>query len=657
MKLISVEVTEFQSIRRSNPFEIGDITCLVGKNESGKTAILQAIYRLNPIIDSEGTFDVTDDYPRADVEDYQYEIEKQQNEHAIVTRVVFSLEKSEIDSIEAGFGKGILEKPKLTLSKGYSNTLLVGLQIEEKIAIKALLKQAKLPPKLASDLGKSQSYREFAESIENYDDSENQEHIKRLQKILPNINDSKSLTIYIYDTYLEESVPKFLYFDEYYQMRGHENIESLKARIEQNELLKSDYPLLGLIELARIDLEQLVDPSRTEWLINKLEGAGNHLSKKVLKYWSQNNHLQMKFDVRPARPGDPSGMTNGTNLWTRVYDSKHFVTTPLGTRSRGFIWFFSFLAWFDQQQRKSEPLILLLDEPGLFLHGKAQNDLLIYMEKELKGNHQVIYTTHSPFMVDPHRFERVRIVQDKSMDTDDILPDDQQGTKVLNDITQASDDSLFPLQGALGYEIHQTLFVGPNSLVVEGVSDLFYIQSISAILEEQGRQGLSLKWTITPVGGASKVPTFVALLGAQKGMKLATLIDIQKKDTQMIENLYKRKLLKKKNVLTFGESLNKDEADIEDMFSEGFYLKLVNAEYASEMNGQISTTKLTSRSPRILIRLERYFQSNPLKNGRQFSHYRPARYFTENITGLKADISAETLVRFEAIFKELNKLL
>ena len=70
MKLSTVEVSEFQSVRYSNRFYIGDITCLVGKNESEKTAILQALYRLNPIIPQHGNFDVTDDYPRANVEDY-----------------------------------------------------------------------------------------------------------------------------------------------------------------------------------------------------------------------------------------------------------------------------------------------------------------------------------------------------------------------------------------------------------------------------------------------------------------------------------------------------------------------------------------------------------------------------------------------------------
>jgi hypothetical protein len=71
-----------------------------------------------------------------------------------------------------------------------------------------------------------------------------------------------------------------------------------------------------------------------------LEGAGNHLTRQILPYWSQNKHLQMRFDVRPAQGGDPEGMRQGINIWGEVYDTRHFVSTGLGTRSRGFVWFF-----------------------------------------------------------------------------------------------------------------------------------------------------------------------------------------------------------------------------------------------------------------------------------------------------------------------------
>ena len=70
MKLTKVRITEFQSIQDSTEFEIGDVTCLVGKNEAGKTALLKALYHLNPIIEEDGDFDATNDYPRRDLIDF-----------------------------------------------------------------------------------------------------------------------------------------------------------------------------------------------------------------------------------------------------------------------------------------------------------------------------------------------------------------------------------------------------------------------------------------------------------------------------------------------------------------------------------------------------------------------------------------------------------
>jgi hypothetical protein len=421
--------------------------------------------------------------------------------------------------------------------------------------------------------------------------------------------------------------------------------------------LLRDHPLLGLIDLARLDLDKLLASNRTQDLKNKLQGASNYLSGKILKYWSQNKHLRMNFDVRPGLPGDPEGMTEGTNIWGEVFDSKHLVSTGLGTRSAGFVWYFSFLAWYSAVKKKDEPLVLLLDEPGHSLHGKAQEDLLRYFEAEVVTNpkHQLFYTTHSPFMVDPQHFERVRIVQDRGIDADGPLSRAEDGTKVFTDVLEAGPDSLFPLQGALGYEIYQTLFIGPNSLVVEGVSDLLYIQTVSGILQAKGRMGLDSRWTITPVGGSDKVPTFVALMGSQKNLKVATLIDFQKGDQQMIENLYKKRLLKKSHVLTFADFTGNSEADIEDMFDDDFYIQLVNEEFSSSLPVKLNAKDLTRHSPRILVRIEDYFGENPLKTGVKFNHYRPARFFAEKVSSLA--IPNPTLDRFESAFKTINALL
>lgn len=649
-----MRITEFQSVRDSNEFEIGDITCLVGKNESGKTAVLQALYRLNPVVAEEGTFDVTDDYPRADVEEYRHAVDAGQRDPATVARATFVLDDDELAAIEAELGAGVCGA-ELRLSKGYENKLRFGLSAHEDVALTNLVENADLLNEVKERLN---GLTTAAEALEVLEAVEQTAAVKQLRSTLQAIT-KRGLDGYIYNTHLASRVPRFLYFDEYYQMRGGENIEALKQRRANNALEKSDHPMLGLIALARLELDDLLNPQRTQELINRIEGAGNHLTKQVMKYWSQNKHLAMKFDVREARPGDPEHMRNGTNIWALVYDSRHMVTTNVGTRSRGFVWFFSFLAWYSQLKREGKPLILLLDEPGLFLHGKAQGDLLRYFEQELQAEHQLIYTTHSPFMVDPGRWDRARIVQDKGIDTLEPLPPEEEGTKVFTDVLQASADSLFPLQGALGYEIHQTLFIGPNCLIVEGVSDLLYLQTVSGILERAGREGLRQGpdgWTITPVGGADKVPTFVALIGAQKSLELATLIDIDKSNEQAVENLYKKRLLKKKRVLTFADFTGTRYADVEDMFDVPFYLDLVNEEYKAVLAKPIREADLTSRHPRVLARLEEYLDQNPLKGGATFSHYRPARLFAESAS-FASKLSDAALDRFEEAFKRLNRLL
>ena len=89
MKLTKVRVSNFQSVRDSTEFDIGDVTCLVGKNEAGKTALLQAMYRLRPIVDTDDGYSVTDDYPRRDVADYEHDIEEGKRKHAVVAHLTY----------------------------------------------------------------------------------------------------------------------------------------------------------------------------------------------------------------------------------------------------------------------------------------------------------------------------------------------------------------------------------------------------------------------------------------------------------------------------------------------------------------------------------------------------------------------------------------
>jgi len=320
MKLVNFTIRDFKSVRNSTQVEVGDVTCLVGKNESGKTAILQALYKLNPVVPEHAPFDVTDEYPRAEVEEYLQQVESEEATPAIVVEAKYVLDPGEIKGVEAVFGEGVLPHPEIVLSKGYENKLYIRLKLNETVAVKALVQSHKLPVEVAQGASACDTLQTLKDFLEADAQDRQQKHAEAKAQaealtdadaktkaiheadLLAESEAGKKLkglltavllgppSIYVWTHYLKTSWPKFLYFDEYYQMEGHVNIEKLKERqTGQNsqKLKPSDLPMLGLIELARLNLDQLLNPQRTEELVAKLEGASNHLSKQILKFWSQ----------------------------------------------------------------------------------------------------------------------------------------------------------------------------------------------------------------------------------------------------------------------------------------------------------------------------------------------------------------------------------
>src|SRR5262249_5874617 len=152
MKLARVHVTEFQSVRDSGVFEIGDITCLVGKNESGKTAILQALYRLNPFIDAHGRYSVTDDYPRWDVGDSRLAVEAGRRPAAQVARAEFALDYEDRQAIAAVAGPHALKSNMLAIAKGYDNTPRCECEADDEAVFRHLLAENPLPQSVLEEL-------------------------------------------------------------------------------------------------------------------------------------------------------------------------------------------------------------------------------------------------------------------------------------------------------------------------------------------------------------------------------------------------------------------------------------------------------------------------------------------------------------------------
>jgi AAA domain, putative AbiEii toxin, Type IV TA system len=384
----------------------------------------------------------------------------------------------------------------------------------------------------------------------------------------------------------------------------------------------------------------------TNGLIRELENTSNALSDEVFEYWCQNQELEVQLEILPVEAGALPPLDRAPILQVRVRNLRHRVSVPFDECSRGFVWFFSFLAYFTSVEDSSDTdLILLLDEPGLSLHARAQEDLLRLIDERLAPKYQVIYTTHSPFMVSARHLDRVRTVIDQ----------DKVGTKVSADIFRADDDTAFPLLAAMGIELTQTLFVGENGLLLEGPSDLIYCDVLTEALALQARPGLNSRWVKIPIGGAGKLSTFATLLGANR-LNVAVVVDSSTKDVGAIKRLRDNDQLSHRALVEISEFVPAKDADIEDLFERDFYIALVNQAYAQDLPTPITLADLNPHDPRIVRQIEAYFRDNGIANG-EFNHYRPAAELLRQQASLIPKISSATLDRAEALFKRLNDLI
>jgi predicted ATP-dependent endonuclease of OLD family len=640
IQLINVQVENYKSISDSGSVGIDNVTCLVGKNESGKTAFLQALNKLNPVDKSNANYDSIMDYPRKDYSKYK---KRHETDPDNVVTAVFELLDDEVKCIESELGEGVLEEKIVRIFKGYDNVRRYDFTVNESVLVKTLLDNSAIPESLKDDVVDMDS---FASLIEFKNSTEGSQIT--FSSIISDIESESNGTIksYIWSHYISNYFPKFVYFDDYCIMHGKNSIQNLKKLDANDELDESARSFLSLLSIAGTGLDEFDDAGNYERIKAELESASNSITEEVFEYWSQNKSLEVEFDISPANPHDAPPLNEGTILHLRIKNNRHKVSVTFDERSKGFVWFFSFLSYFSQIEEEMDTnLILLLDEPGLSLHAKAQNDFLRFIDDKVSSKHQVLYSTHSPFMIDPNHLEFVRTVQDV----------DGKGTIVSQDSLKNDADTVFPLQAALGYEIAQTLFIGPNCLLVEGPSDLIYLQLLSQLCVDESLSGLDDNWVIVPVGGADKLSTFVSLLGSNQ-LNIVVLIDISGKDQQRISNLIANSHLKHDNLITIGDITESKNADLEDIFEPDFYLRLVNGAYEGELESNLSLEMLKNQNPRIIKRVESYFKDNDIAGG-HFNHYKPAVYLLKEQNELFEHIDDSTKDRLNRLFDKVNSLI
>jgi energy-coupling factor transporter ATP-binding protein EcfA2 len=438
MHLRSANVRKFKSIDDSEVVRFEpDVTCLVGRNESGKTAFLEALARVNPLADVPLAFDELRDYPRR-----LAGRDRDGIADTVPVTASFELDDADIDDLWGEFGPGVVTSRTVRLDRTYGGRRRVVVEQD--------------------DDGRARGGSALA-------------------------------------SFIAGRLPRFLYFGHYHVLPGRVSIPRLQT-LPATRLEPGERTARSLLRLAGVGADDFVESAYERRKV-ALEVAAERIGEEVLRWWSQGRDLQVELDV-DFRAKGPGGEP-GPFLDIRIRDQRHRVTMNFGERSEGFVWFFSFVAALSEVG-DTDPLIVLLDEPGLGLHAAAQADLLRYIGERLAQRHQVVYTTHSPFMVDPATLRRLRTVEDI----------DGEGTRVREPARAVHPDTLVPLRAAIASKLASEMDLGPDTLLVPSPADLVYLETMSAYLREAGRGGLRSRWRVLPAGGLHAIPALAALLGA-----------------------------------------------------------------------------------------------------------------------------------------------
>ena len=659
MQLTHAQVTNFKCIKDSTKFSLDQITSLVGKNEAGKTAILQALERLNPLDPAESFID--EDFPRQQWTEFK-RVREKKNFDAVTSW--WTLTPAEMTKIQELVGNEAFTDNHVVLSKGYYKGSRWKFELNEKNAIKFIASSKTLHQEELAPLLSFATYKE----LENYLSTKTplSERETELQAYLTKTFPTKNLKTEI-TTILSQLLPKMVYFDRYHLLPGQVAVNDFTTRftpiapVPKPDWYRGFETFNAFINMLGATVKDLNDINQSEKLTMEMEGASSGITKQIFRYWTQNRHLKVRCVFENCLAGDPAPFNSGRALRIRIENIRHGASVMFDDRSAGFVWFFSFIVWFSQaKETYGDNLLVLLDEPGLSLHAKAQADLLRYFEEQLRPKYQLIYSTHSPFMIDSSNLASARTVEDIYIEAkpgEPAIEEPDLGTKVGEEVLSTDRDTIFPLQGALGYEITQTLFIGKNTLLVEGPSDILYLKIFSDELKLRGKTGLSSKWTICPTGGVDKVPAFVSLFGGNQ-LHVAILADFkqgQKGRVSGLDQLHRNKLLQQNHILTANIYAQKIEADIEDIIGTDNYVALVNECY--KLTGKDILTSSNS-SGRVLVEVENHFRTLGA-NLPEFDHYSPSAFLLENRRSTLSKFTKldDALTRFETLFTDLNKLL
>jgi len=603
-------VQNFRNIDDSGWIKIDRVTAFVGRNESGKTALLKALHKFNPATPE--PYNPQREFPRD-----RYTHDFKNPEDWPVCSVAFEIDDSiqkEIEPLLDGSSPPI----EVICTRYYDGFLDIQFnpEIEDKTLDAAPViaslesfassarrisaptpEQEEQTQKLRTDLAKwASQWREKlkpqgdfrsdeghtllatlkAES-ERYANPQTAEMIEELQAAIePVISEAQKASALDQVTELiENRLPVFIYFENYgildsaiylprflqdlAQNPNDERIRTINAMFKHVGLSAQEIKELGQEQAqpGQQPTDEIIkqDQERKEARAIKLNSASLDITKRFNDWYGQRRHT-----IEYQADGDYF------RIWV-ADDRRPGVKIELEARSKGFQWFFSFyLVFLVESEEGHKDAILLLDEPGLHLHPTAQQELISFFEK-LADHNQLLYTTHSPFLIDGENLHRVRPVTE-----------DNTGHSQITAETWPKDrETIFPLQAAAGYAMVRGLFQHKKNLLVEGMSDYYYLHALSHQCQRTKRVFLADEIYITPCGGTKLVGHFASLF---LGQNVRPLVLLDGDDAGRVRRDALMKELYSGHtsaVLMLDEALGRagEEVEIEDILGEDIIMEAV----------------------------------------------------------------------------------
>lgn len=563
MELKSFRVTEFRSVQDSGWIDVEDITALIGTNESGKTNLLLPLWKLNPA--DEGEIDLQEDLPRDKYHSYReakqkpkfihakYALANQEKEELAKFSEHLPEEFSEIivakdfDNnlywefpFEQGADAGIIENAKCVL-EGYLSTLFNSqsqsgkAESERREKVKNLLEEALTI--LANESNVAIALNTVTDTLKNFEEVKSSvacgviaEAAQQMEELLTEVQKPKLVQTDKVIEYLREKMPKYVYYSNYGNLDSRIYLPQVVRNIGQNDLgvkeaakartLKTLFKFVNLDpkEITELGTEGTSSPSadQIEAMDKKkkereilLSSASTSFTKSFNEWWKQGNYT---FEFQADG--------NFFRIW--VADSIRPERIELESRSTGLQWFFSFyLVFLVESEQHHQNAILLLDEPGVTLHPIAQKDLFLFFENLAKSN-QMLYTTHSPFMVDSNHLERVRSVYiDKDGKT--VASPDLRAAERMKGNNQTQ--SIYPAHAALGLTVSDMLLINCNPVLVEGESDQVYLSALKNLLISKGSISPLKEIVFIPTGGVKGIKATAGILSGAKDKNPIVIVD------------------------------------------------------------------------------------------------------------------------------------